>query len=325
MSMTPRDNIIPTARVFLGQSAHRQADELCQQHTDGQKAEQIYLNTLAAYAVNHYLQCLGFETDWQASDSQNWVMQACMNVSDLMVKSVGQLECRSLFSNETHVYIPEEVWSDRVCYIAVMLDDELNQAEILGFVEQVNATKVSLEELRPIDELPAYLHQIKVTHSSKTTASLISTLPTLVRLGYWLQGEFDAAWKAIEDVFSSPPTALAWRQDNHFNEERKRASRIKLLDFGSQPGAEQIALMVEIARISAAEMDIEIQLCPTGNRTHLPEEMQVRLLNESDREIWQNRATTSEGIRLQFSGHPGERFKVELTVGNRQITETFVI
>ncbi|MBD2027003.1 DUF1822 family protein [Leptolyngbya sp. FACHB-711] len=68
-----------------------------------------------------------------------------------------------------------------------------------------------------------------------------------------------------------------------------------------------------------------LQLRPTGNRTHLPSEIQVRLLSETDAEIWQNRAALPEAIHLQFSGQTGERFKIELTNGDRQITETFVI
>ncbi len=316
---------MPTVQVFLGQSAHQQADERCQQHQDGQKAEQVYLNSLAIYAVNHYLRCLGFETDWRASDSHTFAIRTLMDVSDLMVKTVGHVECRYLLPDETCVHIPEEVWSDRVCYVAVLLDDELSQAEILGFVEQVDQPELPLEQLRSIDDLSAYLHHFKAMHSTETTPDLASSLPALVQLGEWLEGKFDAVWQAIEDVFMAPPSDLAWRQNNLFNKDSRFASRVKLLDFGSRPGDEQITLIVEVSQSDLTEMDIEVQLCPTGNRTHLPGEIQVRLLDASDQEIWQNRAATSEAIRLQFSGHSGERFKVELTVGDRQITENFVI
>jgi hypothetical protein len=315
---------MPTVQVFLGQSAHQRADERCQRHKDERKAEQVYLNTLAVYAVDHYLHCLGFETEWQSSDSDDIVMQTLLNASDLMVKSLGQVECRYLFPDEMSVSIPVEVWGDRICFVAVQLDDELNRAEILGFVEQVEQVELPLASLRSIDDLSAYLHQLQAVHSTTRTSDSMA-LSALIQLSQWLEGTFDATWQAIEDIFAAPPPALAWRHNTLFNRDSRRVSRVKLLDFGSHPGDEQIALLVGISQSDSTELEIEVQLCPTGNRTHLPGEIQVRLLDQSDQEIWQNRAATSEVIQLQFSGQAGERFKVELTVGDRQITENFVI
>jgi hypothetical protein len=51
--------------VSVLRPAHQLAEKFCQHQSNLQKAEQVYLNTLAVYAVNYHLQCLGFETDWE--------------------------------------------------------------------------------------------------------------------------------------------------------------------------------------------------------------------------------------------------------------------
>lgn len=79
--------------IPLASDAHRLAERFCAHHRDAQKVRQIYLNTITVYAVNYYLQCLGVETNWEASDSWNPALQTLMNVADLEVVDCGTLEC----------------------------------------------------------------------------------------------------------------------------------------------------------------------------------------------------------------------------------------
>ncbi|MBD2028202.1 DUF1822 family protein [Leptolyngbya sp. FACHB-711] len=315
--------MLSTFSIPLGRTAHDLAESRCQPHTDWQKSEQVYLNTLAIYAVDYYVKCLGFDTDWKASDSQDFITQTLMNVADLTVKSIGRLECRFVSPDTSFVYVPEEVWADRVGYIAIQINRDLDEAEILGFVEQVNTIETPFNQLRSIDELPTYLSQLRAKATIININAPASFTPP-VQLSQWLQGQFDQVWQTIESVFAAPPLTPAWRQ-HHSPNNVEPIRRVKLLDFGAQPGAEQLALFVEITPSASDEIEIEVQLRPTGNLTHLPREIQARLLNETDEEIWQNRAALSEAIQLQFLGQLGEQFKIELTVSNRQIIETFVI
>ena len=57
--------------VPLSFEAHSIAQHFQRQQSPTQKAKQVYLNTLAVYAVDFYLRCLGFELNPEQSDSRN--------------------------------------------------------------------------------------------------------------------------------------------------------------------------------------------------------------------------------------------------------------
>jgi hypothetical protein len=61
---------------------------------------------------------------------------------------------------EDFVEISEEVLSDRVGYVFVEINAEMFEAKVLGFLEKVNETKLSLLALLSLDDLPAYLEKI---------------------------------------------------------------------------------------------------------------------------------------------------------------------
>ncbi|NEO43641.1 MAG: DUF1822 family protein [Moorea sp. SIO4A3] len=149
--------------VRLPEAAHQLAEKRCQQQSNLEKAEQVYLNTLAVYAVNEYLQGLGFETDLESSDSQNSIMQTFLDVADLVVKNYGKLECKSVSPDAEFVYLPEEVWQDRMGYIAVQLNDSLTEAKLLGFLENVATNELPLRQLHPMAYFPGYLQDLPIT------------------------------------------------------------------------------------------------------------------------------------------------------------------
>ena len=84
------DSLYPlTFTVLLSLTAHSKAKEFGRHQSNLQKAQQVYHNTLAVYAVNYYLRCLEFETNLEASDSYNLVMQTLMDIADLEVKTTA--------------------------------------------------------------------------------------------------------------------------------------------------------------------------------------------------------------------------------------------
>ena len=120
--------------VPLALEAHSRAEQFRRYQSNPDKAKQVYLNTLAVYAVNMYLQCRGFETDLETSDSWNPAMQMLLDTADLVVKNRGRLECRPVLPNAEVVCTPAEVWSERIGYVAVRLSESLREATLLGFV-----------------------------------------------------------------------------------------------------------------------------------------------------------------------------------------------
>ena len=146
--------------VYLGREAHQLAESLSQNQADYEKAEQVYLNTLAVYAVNFYLQCLGLSTDFSASQSRTSTSQSQLNVAVLIVKEQGKLECRYVVPGSDLVEVPQEALSDRIGYVAVEINQSMQEATLLGFTEKVSSQLFPLNQLRPLDDFLAYLSDL---------------------------------------------------------------------------------------------------------------------------------------------------------------------
>ena len=105
-------------------------------------------------------------------------------------------------------------------------------------------------------------------------------------------------------------------------------SLAKVLAFGSPASRSpngDLALIVGVTAISDTEIKVGVQIYPAGGGSRLPNETQVRLLDESGTEIGQASAAITQSIHLQFRGRPGERFNVEVNCGDNTTTEFFEI
>jgi hypothetical protein len=322
--------------VSLLKPAHQLAEKFCQYQSNIQKAEQVYLNTLAVYAVNYHLQCLGFETDWTHSDSWDSMMQTFLNVADLEVKNYGKLECRPVFPDAEVVYVPQEVWEGRIGYVAVQLDESLEEATLLGFAETVSTQELALSELRSLEELPEYLSQFKQSQP----------IEERVNLSQWLRDIFEAGWETIEATVAPPQAELAFntrsqppvrtstpgvKRGKRLDLERLGGSeqvavfRGKRLDLERLGGSKQVAVFVGLTPTPSPQLDITVEVYPVGGQRYLPRELQVMVLNEQGKAVLQAEAGNSEGLEFQFSGELGEIFNVKVTLGEVSITEKFLI
>lgn len=147
--------------VPLGVEAHLLAERFRRHQSNPQKGKQVYVNTLAVYAVNFYLRCMGIETNWEASDSYDPMMQSFMDVADLEVPHLGRLECRPVLPGTQVIEIPPEVCCDRIAYVVVQMTESLKEATLLGFTETAATETLGLEQLRSLAEFPPYLHQLR--------------------------------------------------------------------------------------------------------------------------------------------------------------------
>jgi hypothetical protein len=143
--------------INLPQEAYQQAKQFQQRQSLPEQAKIVYHNTLAVYAVNLYIQSLNIETDLQESDSWDKIMQTLLDVADLTLKNGQRIECRYVVSKQTHVYIPPEVWEDRIAYIIVEINQSRKQANLLGFLKTIEQEKVSLKQLEPMENFLVYL------------------------------------------------------------------------------------------------------------------------------------------------------------------------
>lgn len=141
------------------------------------------------------------------------------------------------------------------------------------------------------------------------------TSPSLpVRLSQWFQNlkeATEAGWLAPSFVFLSP----AFRSDS--------IKRTKLIDLAGT----SVDFMVTLAKgVKAGEIDIEFQVCTTVKGTYLPNNFKLRLLSEAGEILGEVQVQDHrECVKQPLSGLPGERFSVNLSVGNIEVTEDFVI
>lgn len=307
-----------TFTLPLGSNAHAIAKQFWSQQSDSQKAKQVYLNTLAVYAVNFYLNCMGIKTNWEASYSCNSIRQILADVADLEVPDVGLLECRPVLPKIQEIDIPPEAWSDRIGYVAVQLDESLRMAILLGFSETAGTGKLAVEQLRSLEDLLAHLTQL--SSSAKTVKSQI-------QLSQWLENIFEAGWHSIETILGSEQQNLAFSLRSNSNSIESSIKRAKLIDLGLQLGNRSLALLVAITPETEQKVGILVQLHPMEGETYLPPNLKLSMLSESG-EILQEVESRSVDNYIQlkrFRGLPGEIFAIQLTFGEASVTENFAI
>lgn len=121
------------------------------------KKTRVYLNTLAVYAVHEYLKITEIETNLEASDSWHPVMRQFHDVADLVIPNLGTLECRPVLPGETEVILPPEVTEERIGYLLVGFNEELTEAELLGFLPMFDPEdapeEIEIDELEPLESL----------------------------------------------------------------------------------------------------------------------------------------------------------------------------
>jgi hypothetical protein len=328
--------------VFLNSSAHSIANQFCKQHHDPAKAKQVYLNTLAVSAVNFYLKCMGFETDLEFSQSYDGVMQTVMNVADLDIKSFGKLECCTVLPDAQTMLIAPEVWTDRIGYVAVQLDPSLQTATLLGFTDAQGIEEFPLNQLRSLDELLDHLRQLKPIASTSVP----------VQLSTWFTSTVDSVWQSLESLLGTSQPNLAFSLRNDFFAKQKTVQRAKLMDLGVQLNNRSVILLMAIASsapdpTSSSAMDassslatstigktetqermeILAQLHPGNGELHLPANISMQLCSETGTVLQEVQSRSQDNyIQLKrFRGMSGERFTIQIVLGETSVLESFMI
>ncbi len=169
----------------------RQAYQFAQQQPTQKRSEQVYRNTLAVLLTRRYLQLLGIDTDLEASHSWNSLERLVENIADLYIPSLqGFLECRSLRQSDRKCTIPQEVWSERLGYVMIQLDEPYQEGQILGFVESVSVSELPRSYFQPLDVLLERL-------------TLEASAEPIVQLRQWLKRRFESDWQPPQDLLST--------------------------------------------------------------------------------------------------------------------------
>ncbi|MBW4602379.1 MAG: DUF1822 family protein [Calothrix sp. FI2-JRJ7] len=308
---------ILTFTAPISPDARRRAEQLCKQQATPEKGERVRLNTLSVSFVNLYLQCMGFETDLENSDSWNPVQQTFLDVADLSLKDLGALECRPILEGEKFVYIPEEVQSDRIGYVVVQISKSYREAKLLGFVKEVTSDLLPIRQLQSLEDLLEYL-EVEI----ELIRSLHIPNKTLVRLKQWLDNIIEAGWQEVETLLGTQANLPAWSLRS---EAGAFLSRGKLIDFGILT-EQAVVLVVTLPQDNEEEMDIIVEIHPKSGQDYLPSNLQLMVLDfEGGCVMEAQTRSNNKNIQLQFSGELGERFSIKVALGDVSVVEDFII
>lgn len=305
-----------TLTVPLTLKAHHTAELFYQQHSDLNRAKQIYLNTLAIAAVRTYLSWLGIATDLEASDSWNLAIQALADIADLEIPEQGKLECRPVLPGATACYIPPEAWDNRLGFVAVLLDADLQTATLLGFVPSVHSEELPLESLQPIAALLDILKPQKQLQPSQE----------LINLSQWMQGIISHGWHAVEELLAPQP-ALNFRSLEVSSDFKPSGltARGKILELVPQSPSHQVVLLLGFIPKNSLQFDIYVKLAPTSCVPYLPEDLDIRILDKQGITVMQAQARQIDMVQMNFQGTVGEQISIELALNDIKLVETFVI
>jgi hypothetical protein len=160
--------------IMLPREAHEFARLFAAKQPDVPTGKQVYLNTLAVYAIHLYLNQQGIDTDLDCSDSWYPTMMTTPDSADLVLPDLedARVECRAVLldcePDKPKMPISESAWSDRIAYIPVGLGETLDRAYILGFfrpfdsLDLPEAVSIDSDELLPANDLPEYLRSLEV-------------------------------------------------------------------------------------------------------------------------------------------------------------------
>lgn len=297
--------------VPVGEDAHRWAEQFAAEQDTPQKGKQVYLNTLAVYAVHSYLKWLMVETDLSGGDSWYPGLRALFDVADLVLLNVGKLECRPVLPGEVSFEIPTEVTQDRIGYVAVQFNQQLDSVQLLGFAPAITndepPQKVQLAQLQSLDTLIDTIHGIPSKQVDNPPATL------LVNLRQWLEGIFNEDWQ---------PTGLVLASNFRTTSIANCLSRAKVINLAGEP----LLLVVELTPIAREVVDIRLRLYPGSEVIYLPENLQLIVFDEVGTACMEAQARSADNcMELEFSCQPGERFSVKVVLERTSLTEQFAV
>jgi Protein of unknown function (DUF1822) len=154
--------------MALSRENHETARKFSVQQDAVEKGKQVYLNTLAVLGVRSFLEWLGIETDLNAGDSWHSVVRCFRDVADLVIPNLGKLECRPVLPGQTVISLPPEVTEDRIAYIGVQFQEQLNEVQLLGFYPTIDPQSppeaIEITSLQPIETLIDYIDRLESAH-----------------------------------------------------------------------------------------------------------------------------------------------------------------
>jgi hypothetical protein len=245
-------------------------------------------------------------------------------VADLVLPNIGKLECRPVLPGEIAFTLPPEVTTDRIGYVAVQFNRQLDSVQLVGFAPANTSSKqrekIQLAELQSIDALIDNIHQQLIKHIQN---SAVKPETLLVNLRQWLEGIFNEDWQPAGLVLAS-----TLRSTTHLglDAEPCSVSRAKVINLGSQLAPQAVVLVVQLTHTATEVVDICLRLYPGDDSIHLPPNLKLIVLDEAETACLEAQSRSADDwMQLEFSCQDEEPFNVTVVLGEISITEQFVV
>lgn len=291
-----------TFTVPLSGADFKLAQKFSCEQKDADKSKQVFLNTLAVLAVNFYCQCLKVETNLEESTIGHYNRRILMDSADLKIDVLGKLECRPVLPNENICYVPSEVWSDRVGYVVVEIDEEAKKAILFGFVEQIETNELPLAQLPDIDNLVDLLLLAKNKQFLERTFAK-----------NWNEDESAKILKDKQESFVCLDNPALPTIDKSITSPLYRAKYITLIK-------RTFILFVRITPTKEGNFQLLVEV---ESSKKIPSDLNLKLLSLSEQTLKANPTKGDHYISLKYTLQLGESFQIQVKRGEEIHTEQF--
>ncbi|MBW4622189.1 MAG: DUF1822 family protein [Cyanosarcina radialis HA8281-LM2] len=182
------------------------------------------------------------------------------------------------------------------------LNTQLNSEEMAATIGQLLSTNDETQRQRAAKQLG----EVTVGNSNAIQA-LVSLLRST--------SDDETLWMAVESLRKIDPENPA-----------AGVKRVKLIDLGMEVAGKTVALAVAFLPKNDGDVSVLLQVYPTGNDDRLPPDLKLILLDEPGeicREVVARRADVY--LQLKFSCQIGEKFSVQLALGDANFNEDFAV
>ena len=291
-----------TFTVPLSGADFKLAQKFSCEQKDADKSKQVFLNTLAVLAVNFYCQCLKVETNLEESTIGHYNQRILMDSADLKIDVLGKLECRPVLPNENICYVPSEVWSDRVGYVVVEIDEEAKKAILFGFVEQIETNELPLAQLPDIDNLVDLLLLAKNKQLLERTFAK-----------NWNEDESAKILKDKQKKLVRRDSPALPTIDKSITSPLYRAKYITLI-------RRTFILLVRITPTKEGKFQLLVEV---ESSKKIPSDLNLKLLSLSDQTLKANPTKGDHYISLEYTLQLGESFQIQVKRAEESHTEQF--
>jgi hypothetical protein len=318
----------PLVTIHLSAADHEVAMEFAKQHPTPQRGKTIYLNTLAIQAVHHYLNWFGINSNLAESDAWSLPGQLLSSTADLVIPNIGTLECCPLLPNQDRITLPMDALNDRLGYIAVQFNEQIDRVELRGFFPlrtEIAPPEIRLTDFQPIETLFESLEPETVLSPIQRGAAIVNNL------SQWLQNLAEPGWQTLEELITQGDFNLAFarspvtidREDTTLT-----VSRFRAVDLGLRLNYQPLILSVSVTPLNDREREVVVKVRPSGTQIYLPQGLRLGILDETEAAIANLQEIAQDDyslMQLTFTGELHEAFQLRLDLESELFQLPFVI